>query len=32
MRSLRDDIAQKYPQLGVELYLMALDGSVESIA
>lgn len=31
MRSLKDDIAKKYPQLGVEMYLMALNGSCESI-
>jgi hypothetical protein len=31
MRSLREDIAKKYPKLAVELYLMALDGSVESV-
>ena len=32
MRSLKDDIAKKYPQLGVEMYLMALNGSVETVA
>jgi hypothetical protein len=32
MRSLRADIASKYPNLGVELLLMALDGKVEPVA
>jgi hypothetical protein len=32
MHSLKDDIAKKYPQLGVEMYLMALNGSAESVA
>jgi hypothetical protein len=32
MRSLKDDIAQKYPKLQVEMYLMALNGSAESVA
>jgi hypothetical protein len=32
MRSLKDDIAKKYPQLGVEMYLMALNGSVEGVS
>lgn len=32
MRSLRDDIAKKYPQLGVEMYLMALNGFSESVS
>lgn len=31
MGILRDQILAKYPSLGVELYLMALDGSVEII-
>ena len=32
MRSLRADIARKYPNLEVELLLMALDGKVEPVA
>src|SRR5260370_41433187 len=32
MRSLRAEIAARYPQLGVELLLMALDGKVEAVA
>jgi hypothetical protein len=31
MRSLKGDIAQKYPNLEVELLLMALDGKVETV-
>jgi hypothetical protein len=31
MRSLKDDIAKKYPALKVEMYLMALNGSVETV-
>jgi len=31
MRSLRTDIVKKYPALGVEMKLMALDGSVEIV-
>jgi len=32
MRSLRDDISKKYSALKVEMYLMALNGSVESVS
>ena len=32
MRSLRADIGARYPQLGVELLLMGLDGRVEPVA
>ncbi len=32
MRSLRADIVKKYPQLGVELLLMGLDGKVATVA
>jgi carbonic anhydrase len=31
LRALRDAINAKYPDLGVELFLMALDGTVEQI-
>ena len=31
MRSLKDDIAKKYPALQVEMHLMALNGSVETV-
>jgi len=32
MRALRADIGNKYPQLQVQLLLMALDGKVETVA
>lgn len=32
MHSLKDDIAKKYPKLRVEMYLMALNGSAESVS
>jgi carbonic anhydrase len=32
MHSLKGDIAQKFPKLQVEMYLMALNGSAESVA
>ena len=32
MRAVRDDVKKKYPQLEVELLLMALDGKVETIS
>ncbi len=32
MRSLRADIARRHPDLAVQLFLMALDGKVETVA